>query len=84
MVYLCFVGVFDKHNFTLDVKEDPKEKKEDPKEEEDIGGLFKLVTTEQKRKIEEKEQMNSMESSLFKTWEHEAKDWLDPEVNSFK
>lgn len=70
-------GVFDKHGFQL---EDKVNEEEENEQEEDIGGLFRLVTSDQKRINEEKEKMNMDETSLFSTWDQEPRDWLDEEV----
>lgn len=70
-------GVFDKHGFQL---EDKVNEEEENEQEEDIGGLFRLVTIDQKRINEEKEKMNMDETSLFNTWDQEPRDWLDEEV----
>lgn len=67
-------GVFDNKR-----KENPKQPEENTEEEEDLGGLFKVVSQEQLKLKAEKDSMNLLESSLFSSWNSPIKDWLDPE-----
>lgn len=48
-------------------------------EQEELGGLFKVVSQEQKQLKLEKDNMNLLESSLFTTWESSVRNWLDDE-----
>lgn len=66
-------GVFDKR------KENSEQPEDNPEEEEDLGGLFKVVSQEQLKQKAEKDSMNLLESSLFSPWNTPTKDWLDPE-----
>lgn len=68
-------GVFDKHNFATEEVEN--------KDREEIGGLFHLVTHEQRRLKEEKEKLNITESSLFNTWNLPTRNWTEEENKVF-
>lgn len=65
--------------FQREAEEEEKKKDENEKEEEDIGGLFKVVSHEERRKKMEKDSLDLVESSLYTPWNVSVKDWLDPE-----
>ncbi|XP_076662632.1 ribosome biogenesis protein BMS1 homolog [Halictus rubicundus] len=72
-------GVFDKRNLAEEI-EDEKEKREEEEKEEDqeneIGGIFRVVQEQQKRKIQERELRNQEECVFFL---EEPRDWLEEE-----
>lgn len=45
--------------------------------QDDIGGLFKVVSHDEQRKKMEKDSLNLIESSLFTPWNTPVKNWLE-------
>ncbi|XP_020289704.1 ribosome biogenesis protein BMS1 homolog [Pseudomyrmex gracilis] len=64
-------GVFDRNNITEETK------KEDEEPGEDVGGIFRVVSAQQKQKIYERELQNQEESVFFTT--ENPRDWLEEE-----
>lgn len=70
-------GIFDKKKLNPNESDEECNSSVDDNEDE-IGGLFKKVSNQQKNLTLEKEKMNSIESSLFMPWNEDARDWLNP------
>lgn len=67
-------GVFDKKR-----QQNEEEDNKDVNDHDELGGLFKVVSEEQKKLKLEKDTMNLIESSLFMPWESSIRDWTEDE-----
>lgn len=74
-----FSGVFDKYNRPAEEAAEPEAGAEGGPE---IGGLFKLISHDQRRLQVDRDTMNLADSSLIEPWTVAAKDWLEPENKS--
>lgn len=76
-------GVFDGTKRKVEIKEDEEE--ETNEDGEQIGGLFTLITNEQKQKKDERDVMDLDERSLFSSTGNKSamteRDWLDEDVS---
>ena len=74
-----FLGVFDsKYQKEL---ADSNKQQESESDTEDIGGLFKKVSKDQRKLKLDKDSMDLTESCLRFPWNTECKDWTDEEVS---
>ncbi|XP_076282110.1 ribosome biogenesis protein BMS1 homolog isoform X2 [Lasioglossum baleicum] len=70
-------GVFDKRNPTEEIEDEKEKGKEEEEDQEnEIGGIFRVVQEQQKRKIQERELQNQEECVFFPG---EPRDWLEEE-----
>lgn len=70
----AFIGKYERKQ-TKETREN-----ETNEQDNDIGGLFRIVSHEQQKHKLEKDSMDLTESSLFMPWKANTKDWLDLNV----
>ncbi|XP_078040223.1 ribosome biogenesis protein BMS1 homolog isoform X2 [Augochlora pura] len=69
-------GVFEKRNLVEEIQDEKEEVVAVDDQENEIGGIFRVVQEQQKRKIQERELQNQEECVFFSK---EPRDWLEEE-----